>query len=276
MSDLLQENTEEVKEVEKIENNVDSKEMQTVKKVLTTEEVNINKDTAIRRLSSLLDKYISNPDTLKNANNLSYWLSSYSSYLDFEKEFDSTRLKSYKYGDVIKVNLGYNIGDEEGGLHYCVVMDKKNNKSSKIVTVVPLSSVKENKEIHKSCVFLGNEIYTNFEEKYNTIKNVFIAEATEVLSMKNNSNLGEVPEEFTRKLNKAMEDLKTLEKFEDEISKMKKGSIALVNQITTVSKQRIYNPQRYSDILSGLQLSDNSLKLICNKLKQLFIKNFED
>ena len=94
--------------------------------------------------------------------------------------------------------------------------------------------------------------------------------------MKNNSNLGEVPEEFTRKLNKAMEDLKTLEKFEDEISKMKKGSIALVNQITTVSKQRIYNPQRYSDILSGLQLSDNSLKLICNKLKQLFIKNFED
>lgn len=276
MSDLLQENTEEVKEVEKIENNVDSKEMQTVKKVLTTEEVNINKDNAIRRLSSLLDKYISNPDTLKNANNLSYWLSSYSSYLDFEKEFDSTRLKSYKYGDVIKVNLGYNIGDEEGGLHYCVVMDKKNNKSSKIVTVVPLSSVKENKEIHKSCVFLGNEIYTNFEEKYNTIKNVFIAEATEVLSMKNNSNLGEVPEEFTRKLNKAMEDLKTLEKFEDEISKMKKGSIALVNQITTVSKQRIYNPQRYSDILSGLQLSDNSLKLICNKLKQLFIKNFED
>lgn len=276
MSDLLQENTEEVKEVEKIENNVDSKEMQTVKKVLTTEEVNINKDNAIRRLSSLLDKYISNPDTLKNANNLSYWLSSYSSYLDFEKEFDSTRLKSYKYGDVIKVNLGYNIGDEEGGLHYCVVMDKKNNKSSKIVTVVPLSSVKEDKEIHKSCVFLGNEIYTNFEEKYNTIKNVFIAEATEVLSMKNNSNLGEVPEEFTRKLNKAMEDLKTLEKFEDEISKMKKGSIALVNQITTVSKQRIYNPQRYSDILSGLQLSDNSLKLICNKLKQLFIKNFED
>lgn len=276
MSDLLQENTEEVKEVEKIENNVDSKEMQTVKKVLTTEEVNINKDNAIRRLSSLLDKYISNPDTLKNANNLSYWLSSYSSYLDFEKEFDSTRLKSYKYGDVIKVNLGYNIGDEEGGLHYCVVMDKKNNKSSKIVTVVPLSSVKEDKEIHKSCVFLGNEIYTNFEEKYNTIKNVFIAEATEVLSMKNNSNLGEVPEEFTRKLNKAMEDLKTLEKFEDEISKMKKGSIALVNQITTVSKQRIYNPQRYSDILSGLQLSDNSLKLICNKLKRLFIKNFED
>lgn len=253
-----------------------TKESKIIKKPLTIEDVIINKDNAIRKLSSLLDKYISNKDTLKNANNLSYWISSYSSYLDFEKEFDSTRLKSYKYGDIIKVNLGYNIGDEEGGLHYCVVMDKKNNKSSKIVTVVPLSSVKEDKEIHKSCVFLGNEIYANFEEKYNTIKETFIVEATEVINMKNSLNLGEVSEDFTQKINKAMEDLKTLEKFEDEISKMKKGSIALVNQITTVSKQRIYNPQKYSDILSGLQLSDDSLKLICEKIKQLFIKNFEN
>ena len=53
---------------------------------------------------------------------------------------------------------------------------------------------------------------------------------------------------------------------------MKKGSVALVSQITTISKQKIYDPQKTSDILSGLRLSDSSLDLINNKIKQLFVK----
>lgn len=264
MRNLIQENA---KNVEETKPDIKS---------LSIEEVIINKDNAIRKLSTLLDKYISNPDTLKNANNLSYWISSYSSYLDFEKEFDSKRFKSYKYGDVIKVNLGYNIGDEEGGLHYCIVMDKKNNKASKVLTVIPLTSLKEGKVIHNSDVYLGDEIYQNLKSNYDAKMLKFSKELSEVLKEKElNSDLS------IQNLNKQLEKLKLLtldveylQKMEKEISKMKIGSIALVNQITTISKQRIYDPQKNTDILSGLSLSDNSLKLICNKIKQLFIKNF--
>ena len=53
---------------------------------------------------------------------------------------------------------------------------------------------------------------------------------------------------------------------------MKKGSIALLNQITTISKQRIYYPKTSKDLLSGLHLSNSSLDLLDKKMMQLFTK----
>ena len=53
---------------------------------------------------------------------------------------------------------------------------------------------------------------------------------------------------------------------------MKKGSIALVHQITTISKQRIYNPKTSKDILSNVKVSDTTLDLIDSKIKELFLK----
>ena len=52
---------------------------------------------------------------------------------------------------------------------------------------------------------------------------------------------------------------------------MKRGTIALINQITTISKQRIYNPKKDLDILSGIKISDEKMKLIDEKIKKLFI-----
>lgn len=49
---------------------------------------------------------------------------------------------------------------------------------------------------------------------------------------------------------------------------MKHGSIAYVNQITTISKQRIFK----TPILSGIKLSSNSLDLLDEKVKKLFTK----
>jgi hypothetical protein len=45
-----------------------------------------------------------------------------------------------------------------------------------------------------------------------------------------------------------------LERTKKEVSKMKSGSIALVNQIRTVSKIRIYDPKTNFDVLSGVKL----------------------
>ena len=56
----------------------------------------------------------------------------------------------------------------------------------------------------------------------------------------------------------------------DEVSKMKMGSIALVKQIRTISKIRIYDPKTNFDILSNVKLSNEKLDLIDNEV----IKNF--
>lgn len=65
-----------------------------------------------------------------------------------------------------------------------------------------------------------------------------------------------------------LKKLEYLQKIHDEISRMKHGSIAYVNQITTISKQRIFK----TPILSGIKLSSNSLDLLDEKVKKLFTK----
>lgn len=227
------------------------------------ENVIMHRDFALQKLNLLLDKYISNPETIDKADKLSYWLEDYCRLLDFEDNFRPNLLKSYSRGDILKVNLGYNIGNEEGGLHYCVVIDKKNSMYSGVITVVPLTSDK-GKETHFSEVNIGNEIYSSFQEKYNSLM-LELSHKVNTFDVEGKSS----EDEFER----AVSQLKLINKINDEMSKMKKGSIALVSQITTISKQRIYDPQRTGDILSSIHISDASLDLINNKMKQLFIKN---
>ena len=61
------------------------------------------------------------------------------------------------------------------------------------------------------------------------------------------------------------------QKIIDEIKMMKEGSIALISQITTISKMRIIKPQKNSDALSGICLSSESLDKIDEKILELYI-----
>ncbi len=241
MSDLLRnEKTEDDNIIEAISNHIDS---------------------STKQLKKLMYSYLENPETASKANKLSYWLEDYYGLLSFEDSFNPSYLKKYNRGDIIKVNLGYNIGNEEGGLHYCVVVDKANSKSSGIITVIPLTSHK-GKKLHFSSVPLGDEIYKNFKMKYEHL----------LLELSNKINSINVNDTTSEEIKIALDDLNFIKKMDLEMSKMKKGSVALVSQITTISKQKIYDPQKTGDILSGLRISDESLDLINNKLKQLFIK----
>ena len=52
---------------------------------------------------------------------------------------------------------------------------------------------------------------------------------------------------------------------------MKEGSIALVNQITTVSKMRIFDPRNLKGVLAGISLSEENMEKINQKVKELYI-----
>ena len=169
-------------------------------------------------------------------------------------------MKKYKRGSIIKANLGFNIGNEEGGLHYCIVLDKNNALSSGTLTVIPLTSIKENKKYNKSTLNLGDEIYLNLKK---------ICENMSKKLSEEYEDIWKLPAEKVEQFNT---DFRYIKKVEKEIAKMKKGSIALVSQITTISKQRIYDPKTSNDILSNLRVSNNTLNLIDAKIKELFIK----
>lgn len=105
----------------------------------------IHKDNSLNRLDVSFLKHI-NSQEYKTSHLLAYWINDYANYHDEEKTFDTGKLIVFKRGNIIKVNLGFNIGHELGGLHYCVVLDKYDNPKNGTLNVIPLTS-KKKKEI---------------------------------------------------------------------------------------------------------------------------------
>ena len=118
----------------------------------------LHKDNSLSRLDLSFLKHIELSE-YKKSELLAYWIHDYAVYHDAERDFDITKSGVFHRGDIIKVNLGFNIGNELGGLHYCVVLNKKDNPKNGVLNIVPLTSKKANKRYPKSCVNLGNELY---------------------------------------------------------------------------------------------------------------------
>ena len=105
----------------------------------------IHKDNSLNRLDLSFIKHIE-WNEYKKSELISYWIYDFSVYHDEERCFNIAKSGVYSRGDVIKVNLGFNIGNELGGLHYCVVLNKYDNTRNGTLNVIPLTSKKENKK----------------------------------------------------------------------------------------------------------------------------------
>lgn len=281
-------------------------------KKFTKETVIQNKKESIKALNKMLERFINHPTEkyLKKANLISYWIKDYVRLINLEDRFDPTRNIAYKRGNIVKINFGFNIGSEYGGLHYGVVLDNKNNHNSPVLTIIPLTSIKDGKEIHPNSINLGNEIYRSLKVKYDTISMALKDEsleikntlalfddlfdlASEALTESDQYTISEIDSpnykakllktqnyiNAAKQLQKIWEEKSEhnskeqiyLNKIGNEISKMKKGSIALVNQITTVSKIRIFDPRNLKGVLYGISLSEESMEKINQKVKELYV-----
>lgn len=234
------------------------------KDVLTVQK---NKEDAISKLNNYLEKLIDTNcnEHIKKADLISYWLKDYTRYLKGENTFIPSRQENYKRGDIIKVNLGFNIGNEEGGLHYAIVVNNP-TKSSGIITIVPLTSKKESAKYHSSTVTLGYTIMEKIIKKLDEAKRQL---------MKMHDELKRI-EDINIKETQRKTILKTiseLNKYVKEAKKLKSAeSIALVGNITTISKQRVYTPTITNKFLKGVAISKEQLDLIDNKIIELYTK----
>lgn len=249
-------------------------------KELTNSEVINRKNIAISELDSLLTSFINNSDKkyLKKASLISYWLRTYSKYLREEEEFNPTNQISYKRGNIIKANFGFNTRSEHGGLHYAVVLDNNNLHNSPVVTVIPLSSGTE-EDTYVRDVYLGNELYAKIKLKHSSLlanarsRVQYNKQLLETLSSSESLNTDEVTNllsQITDNIQKSQRDIITLEKYTNEIRRMKSGSIAMMEQVRTISKQRIYVPKSSSDLLYGISLSPESMSAINEQFIKLF------
>ena len=218
---------------------------------------------AVSSLQSYFANCLSDPSERiqKSAKLIAYWICDYIRFIESEPRLKRREWKKYKRGDVLKVHLGYRIGNEEGGLHYAIVLDTDNDIRSGVITVLPLTSVKPGidvKHLGKDRLFLGSELHNLLEVKIKT-QILFL---TKLITDKT----GKDYEEIINTIQKAKRTQK-------EIEKLKMGSIALVGQIVTVSKIRIYDPLSTNNTLHGIRISDDKLNEIDEMIKKLYIKN---
>lgn len=226
---------------------------------------------------------------------LSYWLNDYTKYLKQEKTFSSTFLPTFHQGDIIEVNFGYRVGNEFGGKHFAMVLDKKSKQNYPVITVVPLSSKKATKKEQPTNVDLGDCLYKllhekNIDEYDMTVKALYkLEEIGAVFNKSNKEDEGfikllsaidnrfknktwdEVLDIFSRDIEQAEQLSESILSTLKRIEHMKNGSIAVLNQVTTISKMRIIDPLRKSDSLYGIRLSQTEIDLIVNKFKTIYL-----
>lgn len=227
-----------------------------------------HKNNAITKLQRLIDKFIESEPS--KADKFSYWIEDYASLIGYEKEFNPKSLKEYKRGDIVKINFGFRIGHELGGLHYAVVMDNHNPPKAPMITVIPLISLKPHIDINSLPVnrlYLGNDLVNDMKDK---CQNQMRALDQDITAAEDRAQSQKVSKNEISNLRKRYN---AAIKIYQETQKMKHGSIALVGQITTISKMRIQDPKNSKGVLSGIHLSGKYLDLIDQRIRELFTYN---
>lgn len=225
-------------------------------------------EKALKQLRAFLFNDMCTSDKPMKADKLAYWLQDYVYFLKSEPTFDPKKRPRYDRGALVKAQLGFRIGSEHGGLHYCIVIED-NPQRSPVVTVIPLTSLKPGKDLKKlrrGELFLGNELFRAVAAQ----AKIRIAAAEKELQLSDALRREPKAESIPKLQNDVERKIKHLKLTMAEIKKMKSGSIALLTQITTISKIRIADPTNKGGVLSDIKLSDSTLQKIDENIIQLF------
>lgn len=220
----------------------------------------------------LFTDFSSRESTYKKAALLYYWLRDYKNYIKNEDTFSPKYYPEFQRGNIVNLNLGFNLGSELGGLHYGIVLQNSNRRNPNLV-IIPLSSLKKSKDplrLRPSEVYLGEELYFKVQTKFESLKVSILSETNLLKEAVDHISSEEDKQKFFSKLDDLGLKAQLLLKTKNKLSVLKHGSVAIVNQIRTVSKMRILDPTDQYDILYGLKLSNASLDSIDKKIIELF------
>lgn len=246
-------------------------------KELNYEEVYAHIGSSIANLKSVLENLANSSvkKNLKRASLISYWIDEYANYISSEDSFDPKSLIKYKCGDVVQVHFGYRVGHELGGLHYAIVLDNNNSKSSAVMTVVPLGSLKKNFKENYYRFALKEDLNGLIENKADTLINKELHdldnlnnELQTIPSLSTEEEKVEKRKQIEKRLKKATTTINRIMNIKAESEKLSHGSIVDTGQIITISKQRISRPRNTEDVLYGISASKEDIDRIKEKIKK--------
>lgn len=226
-------------------------------KQLKTNYIRLFIETTILQIKNFFDDLIKTNS--KKCYLIANWLKYYFEYLQTEREFlERKHYKKFKFGQVVRVSFGFNLGHELGGIHYAIVLNKKDSPYSSDIIVVPLSS--KHKELPQNDK--ESRIDIGFELK-NAIQNKIDKVAEKMLTYMRNINEKNIKEEDTQRLKKWME---LYTKLKNEFDNMSNGTIVLTRQIRFITKMRILAPTTRTDYFDDVIISSNTMQNITNTL----------
>lgn len=212
---------------------------------------------------SLLCAYADKEETYKRAALLYYWLRDYRNYISNEKAFSSKYLPCYRRGNIINVNFGFNLGSELGGLHYAVVL-ADSTQSNPTVVVAPMTSYKAGRKIRKDELFIDDRLFLQLKSKQDALIQ------SEKSMLKSLRNFPECNNAMKDQIKAIMKNIDQLEHIKHKISTLKHGSIIKMSQIRTISKMRIVDPTKPTDVFYNISLPSKDLNSVDERLVSLY------
>lgn len=234
--------------------------MYKIPKVANDGDIKINIDAVLEQLKNTILKM-----DFDKAKPLLYWLNDWGGhFLTEEHQFDPEKLIRYERGMVVQAHLGFKVGSEQGGLHYALVVENNNGLGDKVVTVIPLRSLKDKEKPEdvdeRFELFLGYGIF-----KLDIVE-------TENSIVKKEKMLASLTADKINNGKKITIINKTLVKLKKKLNSLKKGTVAQVGQICCLSKLRIYHPTYKGDELSTVKIESLLLDQIDEIVSRLFLK----
>lgn len=132
--------------------------------------MSLNKDNKNKNYSiSVLNRYLEKFKKINNKQffNLLKWMIRLTRFtINDISNPSKTRFPKFAQGDIVKVDFGFNIGRELGGVHYAVVISNNDSPYSATIIVAPLTSIKVNSKINKWEINLETEFYDVLHHSY--------------------------------------------------------------------------------------------------------------
>jgi mRNA-degrading endonuclease toxin of MazEF toxin-antitoxin module len=187
---------------------------------------------------------------------------------------ESKKFKYYRRGQIIQVKFEPQTGYEIKGIHYAIVITKRDQPYIGTLTVVPLTS-KSGNHLTPIGSCISDSVFLELLREKNyyydlllkaKIQTERIQKAGSVLEATTQDELNQIE----RDLKAYLDNIKYFDDLENKYKNIKKSSYANIYQITTIDKSKIVNPMNHLDPIKRIKAPDSVMDKIDKGIIEAF------
>lgn len=187
---------------------------------------------------------------------------------------ENKKFKYYRRGQIIQVKFEPQTGYEIKGIHYAIVITKRDQPYIGTLTVVPLTS-KSGNHLTPIGSCISDSVFLELLREKNYYYDLLlkakmqterIQKAGSVLEATTQDELDQIE----RDLKAYLDNIKYFDDLENKYKNIKKSSYANIYQITTIDKSKIVNPMNHPDPIKRIKAPDSVMDKIDKGIIEAF------